>query len=242
MRQRTFIASRDDAEEARAVVRSIYADTPAMDPLIRNPEVTMGLELRNYLKAVCRGRMAGGLALGSLEGWARAIALASARIDVDVTFASVAKHSIWIGIEIPDAFMETVAREAAAAQAAGALNFDARFVGEMIQLTAAEREEFGIKRLIEACDEDPRERRNRQRRERRGPRQRVRSIASTQPWVKDGYACRRTWERNGKVPKVVSQQRSTTNDIEEEWCSTISATPHGCSTVSATCGGGVDDE
>ena len=242
MRQRMFIADRDDADEARAVVRSIYANTPAMDPLLRNPEVTMGLELRNYLKAIYRGRLAQGLAIGSLEGWARCIAFASARIDAEVTTGTVLKHMQWIGVAIPDPFVERVSVEVAAAKAADALQFNPQMIGEMLQLTAVEREEYGITRLIEACDEDPSQRKNRQRRARRGTLPRSQSIAATKPWIEDGYRCRRTWERNGKMPKVVSQIGSTTKVFnKEEWCSTISATLAECSTTSATQEGGTDE-
>ncbi|MET3926640.1 hypothetical protein [Devosia sp. 2618] len=207
-----------------------------MDPLLHNPEITMGLELRNNLKAIYRGRLAQGHAVGSLEGWARSIAFASARIDAEVTTGTVAKHMQWIGIDIPESFITRVSAEVAAAKAADALQFDPQMIGEMVQLTAAEREEYRIRRLIEACDENQRERINRQRREKRGARPRSHSITATQPWVRDGYRCRRTWERNGKSPKV-SQKRSTTKEIhKEEWCSTKVATNDGFSTKPATLG------
>jgi len=235
MRQRTYIAARDDAGHARAVVRSIYANTPAMDPLLRDPEVTIGLELRNYLRTIFRGRTSQTLALGSLEGWARAVAYASARIDIDVTPTSVARHAQWVGIAVPGDFIDRVAVEVAAAKAAGALKFDAHMIGEMVQLTAAEREEYGIRRLIEACDETRHERINRLRREKRGALPRSQSITSTEPWISAGVS-RRTWYRR------MAQIRSTTNDSSmEEWCSTKSVPTAGCSTKSVPRKGGGDE-
>lgn len=237
MRQRTFLATRDDAGHARAVVRAVYAGTAADDTLLHNPEETIGLELRNYLKTIYQGRRGQGHAVGSLEGWARAVAWTSARCDAEVTVASVARHASKIGISLPEKFMERAALEVAAAKAAGVPLIDPVSLGETIQLTAAEREEYGVRRLIEACDETPRERINRQRRAKRGSVPRQSSISALKPWVVDGYNCRRTWERNGKRPRV-SQNWSTTDSFhKEEGCSTKLATSPGCSTKSATNGG-----
>ncbi|SFV32274.1 hypothetical protein SAMN05216456_1594 [Devosia crocina] len=234
MRQRTFLATRDDAGHARAVVRSVYSGTAADDTLLHNPEETIGLELRNYLKAVYNGRTRQGHAVGSFDGWARAVAWVSIRCDAEVSLASVARHASKIGVPLPEPFMERVALEAAAAKAAGIPMIDAVSLGEMIQLTAAEREEYKVRRLIEACDETPKERINRQRRAKRGSISRANSITAQQPWLADGYKCRRTWERNGKQPKM-SQTWSTTDSFnKEEGCSTKVATSDGCSTKVAT--------
>ncbi len=130
------------------------------------PDQALGRELRNRLHVVYRRRIAGGLAVGNLDGWAGAVCRVAARCDSEVSSETVSKHCVFIGIEIPTGILTPVVDGAAAAFAAGALRHSAALLGEMIQLTSAEREECGINRLIDACDEPRGERTRRLARER----------------------------------------------------------------------------
>ncbi|WP_156461282.1 hypothetical protein [Devosia sp. Root436] len=153
----------------------------------------MGLELRKYLTRIYRARKREGLAIGGLDGWARAICYVSARVDTAVNLRSVTRHCLRVGIDIPDTILEPVVREVAAARAAGALTFSSALVGEMIQLTAAEREEHEVRRLIDACDQPADDRRRATARERsakrradRGGKPRSASFQATKPWIAEG--------------------------------------------------------
>lgn len=158
-----------------------------------SPDEIMGLELRRYLVRIYRARKSDGLAIGSLDGWARVICYVSARIDTAVNIAAVARHCVRIGIDIPDRILVPVVKEVAAARAAGVLTFDAELIGEMIQLTVAERQEHEIRRLIEACDQSKAERQREAARERsaryregRGVKPRSQSFQATKPWLAEG--------------------------------------------------------
>lgn len=164
-------------------------------------EEIMGLELRRYLTRVYRARKREHLAIGSLDGWARAICYVSARVDQVVSMRSAVRHCQRVGIDIPDAILKPVIAEFAAAKAARALSFSPALVGEMLQLTAAEREEHGIRRLIDACDQTAEERRKERARQRsakrrseRGVKPRSQSAEVKKPWNEAGVS-RRTWYR-----------------------------------------------
>lgn len=164
-----------------------------------SPDEIMGLELRKYLTRIYRARKRERLAIGSLDGWARAICYVSARIDTAVNVLSVTRHCLRVGIDIPDAILEPVIKEVAAARAAGVLSFSAALIGEMIQLTAAEREEHEVRRLIDACDQSADDRRRATARDRsarhragRGGKPRSASFQATKPWIAEGKS-RTAW-------------------------------------------------
>jgi hypothetical protein len=170
------------------------------------------LGTRKRLRALRRLRLDDGAYLGSVAGWAEAIAMIAVAIDGEISAATLAKHLRYVGIEVDDRILYPVARKAAAAHAARALEMNPRIMGELLQLTVVERDELRI-RSIDSCEETAAEREKRLDRERsnklrreRGAEPRSASISATQPWVRDGYATRRTWERHGKVPRM-SQTR-----------------------------------
>lgn len=171
-------------------------------------EEVMGLELRRYLTRLCRARLRERLAMGSLDGWARAICYVSARVDTAVNLLSVTRHCVRVGINIPDSILAPVVREVAAARAAGALSFSPEVIGEMIQLTAAERREHGIHRLVDACDQsagdrrrEAARRRSAKRREERGGKPRSQSFEATKPWIAEGKS-RSKWFRDRKLGQI----------------------------------------
>lgn len=154
--------------------------------------------------------------VGNLAGWAEAIALIASEIG-DVSVATVARHCRYVGIEIDVGILEPIVAKVAAAQAADAMIVTPRLLGELLQLTICERDELKI-RSIDSCEETAVERTARLKRESeasrrraRGARPRSSSASATQPWVEAGYKTRRTWERNGKVPRM-SQTRGDTKD------------------------------
>ncbi|WP_354042576.1 hypothetical protein [Devosia sp. UYZn731] len=146
--------------------------------------------------------------MGSLDGWARAACYVAARVDTAVNLVSVTRHCTRIGINIPDAILEPVVREVAAARAAGVLSFSSAVIGEMIQLTAAERQEHGIRRLVDACDQSPDDRRREAARRRsaklrveRGVKPRSQSFEATKPWLAEGKS-RSAWFRDRKLGQI----------------------------------------
>lgn len=126
----------------------------------------LGRELRNRLRLVYRNRLSDGLAVGNLDGWAGTLCRIAARCNSAVSIETVLNHVAFVGIQIPMGILTPVVEEAAAAFAAGALSHSPVLLGEMIQLTSAEREECAIDRLIDACDESRTERTRRLARER----------------------------------------------------------------------------
>lgn len=186
--------------------RLAWNDKPGARPasaggLAMSSEKTLGFELRNALHRIFSARTRDDHAVGNLDGWARTICYAAAKIDGQISPAIVRKHAGWIGVDIPADILAPVVREAGAALSAGVLEATPAIIGEAIQLTAAEREDLEIRRLIDACDETAKDRRRRMNRERQakrraslGAKARSQSLNAREPWKELGI-CRATYYR-----------------------------------------------
>jgi hypothetical protein len=175
------------------------------------------LGTRKRLRALRRIRLEVDGTVGNVAGWAEAVALIATSIDGGISPASLAKHLRYVGVDADDQILYPVARKVAAAHAAGALDVNPRILGELLQLTIVERDQLKI-RSIDSCEETASERKARLKRDREAARRRERgaaprstSASATQPWIEAGYQTRRTWERNGKVPRM-SQVRGSPID------------------------------
>lgn len=168
------------------------------------------LGTRKRMRSLAALRRDNGHYLGNLAGWAEAVALIATIIDDDASHGAIYRHCRYIGLKIADEVLEPIGRKVAAAHAAGAVVVNSRILGELLELTIIERDELGI-RTIDSCEETADEREKRLARERSSKRRRERgaeprsaSISATEPWIRDGYKTRRTWERHGKQPKNVA--------------------------------------
>lgn len=134
----------------------------------------------------------------NLAGWAQAAAYVAALLDKSVTAQAVQRHLEWIGVPAGiSSLVNQVAKQTAAARRARAITFGAPMaavVGQLVTLTAVERENLGI-RWMDAVDEPAAERRARQARERqqqrrvkRGAVPRTASLSATKPWVAEGVS------------------------------------------------------
>jgi hypothetical protein len=166
------------------------------------------LGTRKRLRALRRLRQDRYAYIGSVAGWAHAVALLSAAIDDVISVASVERHCRYVGIEVDDEILTPIVQGVAAAHAARNLKTNPRILGELLQLTIVERDELKI-RNIDSCEETADQRKARLARERaaehrvaRGAKPRATSITQSKEWERHGYRSRRTWERHGKVPRT----------------------------------------
>lgn len=122
-------------------------------------------QLRNECSRLAYLRRSHRLALGEATGWAVVIANVVGGMGKPINGAAINAMAVSFGLPaIDDGIVDAVALDAETARrlwGAGRHNLlGARMVGALLQVTAAEREEAGI-RCIDAIDESPSDRRRR---------------------------------------------------------------------------------
>lgn len=210
MRSKTFIASRENTDHARKIIRLDYQDgagTPSRRHKEWTPEEMFALSVRKALKGLARHRRAQGKSVGHLPAWITVAADISAALHGTVTDRTVEAICVSIGIDLRDGTQQIIApiaaRAAAARRAAGSQHFkmmDGEAVGLFVELTSDERTLLGIRNIgsIDENKDDRRKRldRERQRRKREagGATPRPQSAAQSKPWEDKGIS-RSTYHR-----------------------------------------------
>jgi hypothetical protein len=161
------------------------------------------LQRLNELGRLATYRKAHGLSIGNADAWASVLADIAAALGKEVDIVSVRELCRRIGLLDIDPGKVLAAvhgRETARRVWRGYPIMSPEAAGAAVELTAAERQELGIRRL-DAWDEAADERRRRLRREQKarrrrtkGAKPRAQSLSTLKPWKAEGLS-RAAWYR-----------------------------------------------